>query len=79
MPVPFSTKPRNWVTLVIIGVTETWLHDEIRDDEICLQVTPYFVETTLPIKKDGGIILYVKPNLLLQRVLLPPTTPLHFM
>ncbi len=39
--------------LDIIGVTETWLHDGIRDDEICLPVTPYFVKTSLPRKKEG--------------------------
>ncbi len=38
------------------------------------QVTPYFVKTAVP-KKGGDVILNVKPNLLSQRVLLPPTTP----
>ncbi len=39
------------------------------------QVTPFFVKTVLPRKKGGEVILYVKSNLLPQRVLLPPTTP----
>ncbi len=39
------------------------------------QVTPYFVKIALPIKKGGGVILYVTSNLLPQRVLLPFTTP----
>ncbi len=39
------------------------------------QVTPYFVKTALPRKKGRGVILYVKSNLLPQRVLLPLTTP----
>ncbi len=39
------------------------------------QGTSFFVMTALPIKKGGGVIFYVKSNLLPKRVLLPlPTT-----
>ncbi len=46
------------------------------------QVTSLFVETALPIKKGGDVILYVISNVLPQRVLLPPIPPSplpHFM
>ncbi len=61
--------------LDIIGVAQTWLQDGIRDDEICLPGYTLFHQDRPSHKKEGGVILYVKSNLLPQRVLLPPTTP----
>ncbi len=61
--------------LDIIGVTETWLHDGLRDDEIGLPGYTLFRQDRPFQKKGGDVILYVKSNLLPQRVLLPPTTP----
>ncbi len=61
--------------LDIIGVPETWLHDGIRDDEICIPGYILFRQDRPSQKKGGGVILYVESNLLPQRVVLPPTTP----
>ncbi len=58
-----------------IGVTETWLHDGIRDDEICQPGYTLFRQDRPSHQNRGGVILYVKSNLLPQSVLLPPTTP----
>ncbi len=63
------------MNLDMIGMTETWLHDGILDDEICLPGYTLFRQDCPFQKKGGGVILYVKSNLLPQRVLLPPTTP----
>ncbi len=56
-------------------VTETWLDDGIRDNDICLLGYTLFHQDHPSRKKGWGVILYVKSNLLPQRVLLPPTTP----
>ncbi len=45
--------------LDIIGVTETWLHDGIRDDGICLPGYTLFRQDRPSQKKGGGVILYV--------------------
>ncbi len=79
MPVPLLNKTEELADLAqqknldIIGVTETWLHDGIHDDEICLPSCTLFRQGCPSHKNRGGVILYVKSNLLPQRVLLPST------
>ncbi len=62
----------------VIGVTETRLHDGIRDDEICLPGYTLFRQDRPSHKKRGGAILDVKSHLLPQHVMLPPIIPSLF-
>ncbi len=43
--------------LDIIGVTETWLHDGLRDDEICLPGYTLFRQDRPSQKKEGRYFL----------------------
>ncbi len=72
MLVPSSTKLMNWLNLPNTRA-ETWLHDGICDHVV--QVIPLLRPTH---KTGGGIIVYFKPHLILQRVMLPPTNPSSF-
>ncbi len=57
----------------VIGVTETWLHDELKDHEVSLQGYALFRHDRLSSKRGGGVALYVKSNLRPQ--LITPTVP----
>ncbi len=49
----------------VIGVTETWLHDELRDHKVSLPGYVLFRHDRPTSKRGGGgVVLYVKFNLL---------------
>ncbi len=62
MPVPLSTLADLALqkNFDIIGVTETWLHVGIRENEICLLGSKLFRQDRPSRKKGGGVILYVE-------------------
>ncbi len=63
----------------MIGVTETWLHDELKDHEVSLPGYVRFCQDC-PSSKRGGVALYVKSNLRPQLMTphLPTSPPPRF-
>ncbi len=59
----------------IIGVTKTWLHDEIKDHEVSLPGNVLFRQDRPFSKRGGGVALYVKSNLRPQLMTSPLPTP----
>ncbi len=47
----------------IIGVTETWLHGEVKDHEVSLPGYVLFRQDRSSSKRGGGVALFVKSNL----------------
>ncbi len=59
----------------VIGVTETWLHDELKDHEVSLPGYFLFRHDRPARKRGGGVALYVKSNLRPQLITPPAPTP----
>ncbi len=62
----------------VIGVTETWLHDELKDHEVRLPGYVLFRHDRPSGKRGSGAALYVKSNLRPQLITppVPPPSPL---
>ncbi len=58
----------------VIGVTETWLHDELKDHEVSLPGYVLFLHDRPSSKRGRGVAPYMKSNLRPQLITPPIPT-----